>query len=49
MCQFETVVKDVNDMSPYGSLSLPSPEEGLLQSVDPAKEDTAGGFAQILG
>lgn len=49
MCQFETVVKDVNSMSPYGYLSLPSPEEGLLQRVDPAKEDTAGGFVQILG
>lgn len=49
MYQFETVVKDVNDMSPYGSLFRPSPEEGLLQSVDPAKEDIAGGFAQILG
>lgn len=49
MCQFETVVKDVNSMSPYGYLSLPSPEEGLLQSVDAAKEDTAGGFAWILG
>ena len=49
MCQFETAVKDVNNTSPHDSLALPSSEEGLMQSVDPAKEDRAEGPAHILG